>query len=141
MTFETTRLYPHTPDTVFAAFSTPERLARWWGPAGFRNTFTRCDFVPGGRWIFTMHGPDGADYPNASTFAEIDAPHRLVIRHDCPPFFTLTVTLTAEAGQTRLTWEQAFDDDALAEKIRPIVEPSNEQNLDRLAAELQGPAA
>ena len=47
------------------AFSDPVRLARWWGPAGFTNTFTICEFKPGGQWSFTMHGPDGTNYPNA----------------------------------------------------------------------------
>ncbi|WP_435016549.1 hypothetical protein TA3x_004118 [Tundrisphaera sp. TA3] len=39
---------------------------------------------------------------------------------------------------TLLTWDQAFVDDAVAQAIRHIVEPANEQNLDRLDSVLQG---
>ena len=34
-------------------------------------------------------------------------------------------------------WTQVFDDPAVAKTVRPIVEPANEQNLDRLAAAVQ----
>jgi uncharacterized protein YndB with AHSA1/START domain len=35
------------------------------------NTFHTFEFRPGGSWIFTMHGPDSADYANQSEFVEI----------------------------------------------------------------------
>ncbi len=41
-TFETTRDIPATAADVFAAMTDPERLARWWGPAGLTNTFSPC---------------------------------------------------------------------------------------------------
>jgi uncharacterized protein YndB with AHSA1/START domain len=121
---------------VFAAFESPTRLARWWGPAGFRNTFKTCDFKPGGAWEFTMHGPDGSDYPNLSRFAEIEPERRVVIDHLNEPHFRLTVQLAATSTGTRVLWTQVFEDAAVAAAVRHIVEPSNEQNLDRLAAEV-----
>jgi len=136
-TLQTTREFPQAPAEIFKAFAAPERLARWWGPAGFRNSFELCEFKPGGLWRFTMHGPDGADYPNESHFAEIVPDQKVVIRHACVPFFTLSITLAPSATGTRLLWSQAFDDAAVAEALRHIVVPANEQNLDRLAAELQ----
>jgi len=33
---------------------------------------------PGGVWRLTMHGPDGADYPNESVFTEVVKPQRIV---------------------------------------------------------------
>lgn len=48
-TFNTSREIPATAEQVFAAISDPERLARWWGPAGFTNTFKVCEFKKGGR--------------------------------------------------------------------------------------------
>ncbi|WP_155898004.1 SRPBCC family protein [Allocoleopsis franciscana] len=38
-TFKTSREIPATMEQVFAAISDSERLARWWEPAGFTNTF------------------------------------------------------------------------------------------------------
>jgi hypothetical protein len=36
-----------------------------------------------------------------------------------------------------VTWDQTFEDAAIATALRPIVEPANEQNLDRWAEALQ----
>lgn len=135
-TFKTARTFHATADLVFAALQDPVRLARWWGPDGFRNTFDTCDIQPGGQWSFTMHGPDGASYPNVSTFVAVEPPHRMVIRHENVPRFLLTITLTAVDAGTLVTWEQVFADTNFASAVRHIVEPANEQNLDRWAAEL-----
>jgi len=51
------------------------------------------------------------------------------------------VTLEAERGGTRRTWAQAFDEARVLQSIRRIVVPSNEENLDRLEAELARGAA
>jgi hypothetical protein len=45
--------------------------------------------------------------------------------------------LEGTSAGTLVTWEQVFDDPAVANAIRHIVEPANEQNLDRLTAEVQ----
>ena len=136
-TFRTSRELPFPAAAVFGAIRDPQRLARWWGPAGFTNSFQTFEFVPGGRWVFTMHGPDGTNYPNESEFVEI-VPGALVrIRHVSPPEFVLSIGLQPLGNdRTLVNWEQAFADAQVAERVRHIVEPSNEQNLDRLTAEL-----
>ena len=135
-TFHASQEISATPAAVFAAFEDPARLARWWGPEGFRNTFTVCEFKPGGQWTFTMHGPDGTNYPNEAVFAEIEPDRKVVIDHSCQPLFRLTVELLPSAIGTRVTWAQAFADPVVAEAVRHIVEPANRQNLARLAAEV-----
>ena len=134
-TFNTSRDIPASPEQVFAAFE-PERLARWWGPAGFTNTFNACEFRTGGHWSFTMHGPDGTSYPNENLFAEVDAPGRVVIQHVSEPKFRLTIGLAPSAAGTLVSWSQAFESPEVASRIEHIVVPSNEQNLDRLSAEV-----
>jgi uncharacterized protein YndB with AHSA1/START domain len=133
-TFRTDRLLPYRPDAIFEAFARPDLLARWWGPDGFTNTFELFEFVPGGRWKFVMHGPNNAQFQNESLFRELDAPSRMVIQHLSKPHYVLTVTLAAQADGTLITWNQEFEDPSVAARIRHIVEPANEQNLDRLAA-------
>lgn len=132
----TERTLPYAPEAVYAAFASGPKLASWWGPEGFTNTFEVFDFVEGGRWVFTMHGPDGKDYANTSFFAALQPATLVVIRHDCPPLFTLTVRLTPVDGGTRLSWEQAFDDAATAQAVKARVGPANEQNIDRLTLAL-----
>lgn len=135
-TFSHTSVIPASPVAVFAAFAAPERLARWWGPDGFRNSFEVCEFRSGGAWRFTMHGPDGTDYPNVAEFVEVVPGQRVVIQHVNAPRFTLTVELRPEGEGTRVHWTQVFEDAAVALAVRHIVVPANEQNLQRLAAEL-----
>lgn len=124
------------PERVFRAFSEPHRLARWWGPKGFSSTFDVFDFRPGGTWRFVMHGPDGIDYSNESVFLEV-APERVVIEHlGGLHHFLLTVTLTPEENGTRVGWRQVFDTVEHRERVAPVVLQANEQNLDRLEAEV-----
>ncbi len=132
----TSRVFKHSPERIFSAFADPARLARWWGPAGFTNSFHVFEFKPGGPWVFTMHGPNGTDYPNECVFREIE-PNRIVIEHTGEPHFLLELAFNAKDGGTELTWSQQFDSPEVAERVRPICEPANEQNLDRLAAVLE----
>ena len=138
MVFRSHRVLPHTPEQVFTAFATPELLARWWGPDGFTNTFEVFEFRAGGRWKYVMHGPKNAQFQNESVFLEVDAPSTVVIKHVCKPYYVLRVTLEACPGGTAIDWAQEFEDPAVAERIRHIVEPANEQNLNRLEAVLAG---
>ena len=86
-TFSNSRVLAATPEDVFAAMADPQRLARWWGPAGFSNEFEVCEFHEGGRWVFTMVGPDGTRYPNESVFVRIEPGHLLVVDTRCSLFF------------------------------------------------------
>jgi len=135
-TFSTSREIPATVKEVFAAISDPERLARWWGPAGFTNTFAVFEFRNGGRWSFVMHGPNDNDYPNESVFAEIESPGKVVVQHVSEPKFRLTITLAPSATGTVVSWAQAFESGEVARRVEQIVVPANEQNLDRLSAEV-----
>ena len=65
--FRSSRTISAAPEAVFAAVENPTRLARWWGPNGFSNTFHPFEFRDGGSWLFTMHGPDGQDHPKRSS--------------------------------------------------------------------------
>ena len=131
-TFRTSRTLLYPPDTIYSAFETPDLLAVWWGPDGFANTFELFEFQVGGQWRFIMHGPDGKDYPNQNVFQALEPGRKIVIRHDCTPYFTLTIALAAVAEGTELTWEQIFDDPDTALAVKQVVVRANEQNLDRL---------
>ena len=134
----TERVLSANPQKVFAAFKQPDRLAQWWGPKDFTNTFEQFEFKPGGRWVFVMHGPNGANYPNESVFLEIQPDTRIVIEHVVKPWYKLTVRLTARGDQTHLAWVQEFESPEVAARMRPLCEPANEQNLDRLESLLAG---
>ena len=128
------RVFDAPRERVFAALRDPARLARWWGPDGFSSTFETFEFFPGGRWVFTMHGPDGRNYPNESVFIDVTAPERIRFRHLSGHEFDMLITLTDENGRTRVDWRQRFGSADELNRVAAIVRPANEQNLDRWEA-------
>lgn len=136
MALSTSREIPAAQAEIFDAMSRPERLARWWGPDGFTNTFNVCEIRAEGRWSFVMRGPDGSNYPNESVFEVVEPPRKMVIHHVSGPKYRLTITLSPSPAGTLVTWSQAFENPKAASGLEHIIVPANEQNLDRLTAEV-----
>ena len=111
-----TRLLDAPRELAFSAWTDPEKVVKWWGPNGFTITIDRMDVRPGGVWKYTMHGPDGVDYPNKTVYEEISPPERLVYSHsggDPVPGeravqFRSTVTFVQQGGQTKITLQMVF---------------------------------
>ncbi len=143
-----TRVFDAPRELVFRAWTEPEHLVHWLGPKGFTNTTLFIDVRPGGMWRFTMHGPDGTDYPNRIVFGEIVPPERLVYTHDdddrgAASAFQVTVTLVEQGAQTLLTSRMVFPTAAALEHVVTkyhAIEGAH-QNMDRLAAYLVQMAA
>jgi uncharacterized protein YndB with AHSA1/START domain len=128
---------------VFAAYSDQTHLPRWWGPNGFSITTRSFEFRPGGVWNFTMHGPDGTDYPNWIRYLEITPPERIVLLHgsapDDPAAFTSTVTIEDRGEQSAVTLRSVFKTraqrDEVVERYKAI--EGAEQTLSRLAIHIE----
>ncbi len=100
-------------ELVWQAYTDPRHLPHWWGPDGFTNTVHEIDVRPGGMWRFTMHGPDGTDWPNRITYHEVVAPERLEYAHgedvdDDPGAFQVTIRFEDLGGRTRVTQRMLF---------------------------------
>jgi len=132
----TTRKFATSREELFDAWTDPARLARWWGPRGFTNTFETFDLRPGGEWRFVMHGPDGTDYRNRSIFAEISAPDRIVFDHVSGHKFRVVATFETEGDGTRLTFRMIFDSAEECARVSQFAIAANEENFDRLETEL-----
>lgn len=130
-------LVPATPSEVFAAMRDPDRVARWWGPAGFTNTIHQFEFKPGGTWRLTMRGPDGTDYPNESRFTRIVTNQLFEIEHLTGHHFLLTIELVPMDAGTEARWRQTFDTVKEFQRIAEFVASANAQNLKRLATEVE----
>ena len=65
---------------VFRAWTDPELLARWWGPAGFSTAGCTVDARPGGSFSLVMLAPNGLELPVAGAFEAVVEPERLVYR-------------------------------------------------------------
>jgi len=72
LTLEMTRSLPALPSVVFAAFSDPGELAKWWGPEGF--TVGSLDFDPrvGRTYRIEMQPPGGDPFYLTGEFREVD---------------------------------------------------------------------
>jgi uncharacterized protein YndB with AHSA1/START domain len=102
---------------VWEIWSSVRHLHEWFGPTGFTTTTQEFAFVPGGVWRFTMHGPDGTDYPNRIVFRTIEPTTRIVYENswdlpDAPLDFTVVVTFATEGEGTRLILHMTFANDA-----------------------------
>jgi uncharacterized protein YndB with AHSA1/START domain len=118
-----TRIVNAPRERVWEAWTNPDQVAKWWGPKGFTTTIETMDVRPGGVWRHTMHGPDGTDYPNRSTFLEVVRPERIVMAHGGEKKggpsvqFEATWTFEALGNQTRVTIRQVFATAAERERV------------------------
>lgn len=132
------RVFKASPETVFRAWTEPELLAKWWGPAGFTNTFYEFDPRPGGKWRFTMHGPEKGNYQNEVTFLHVDKPHLIAWDRISQPLFRVVTTFDrTEEGDTHLVFRMQFATARECDKIRGFAPDKNEENFDKLELVLQ----
>jgi uncharacterized protein YndB with AHSA1/START domain len=108
------REFAAPPSAVFAAYADAEAFKRWFGPDGYSITIIAKEFRVGGLLRFTMHGPDGTDYPSRMQYREIVPAARIAYRHgsdidDDPNAFEVVVTFAAlGADCTLLTMHSTF---------------------------------
>ncbi len=113
------RVFDAPRDLVFDAWTHPDHIAEWWGPAGFENTRVDVDLSVGGAFRILMRAPDASVHECAGVFLEIVRPERLVYEGDAaagdacgaglPPKARVTVTFEELAdGATRLTIDTRF---------------------------------
>ncbi|CAN5325008.1 hypothetical protein BH11PSE11_BH11PSE11_29000 [soil metagenome] len=133
-----TRVYDAPVTAVWDAWTDPKQAAQWWGPRGFTITTHSKDLRVGGNWVYTMHGPDGIDYPNATHYLEVEKHARLVYDHgasdDRPPLFRVTVTFSESAGKTTMDMRMALATPEAAEETRKFIKKAGgNATWDRLA--------
>lgn len=133
-----TRVYDAPVKAVWDAWTDEKQVGQWWGPRGFTITTHSKDLRPGGQWIYTMHGPDGVDYPNMTTYYEVEPCARLVYDHGAndkqPALFRVTALFSENAGKTTLSMTMAFASaEAAIEAQKFIKKAGGESTWDRLA--------
>lgn len=133
-----TRIYDAPVKMVWEAWTDPKQAAKWWGPRGFTITTHSHDFRAGGTWKYTMHGPDGTDFPNTTKYLEVEKYSRMVYDHggneDRPPMFRVTVEFSETAGKTKMEMTMALPTAEAANSTKKFIKQAGgDATWDRLA--------
>jgi uncharacterized protein YndB with AHSA1/START domain len=137
------RIYDATVAQVWAAWTDLAQVAQWWGPRGFTITTHGKELRPGGFWEYTMHGPDGTDWPNFTRYHEVEPHARLVYDHgassaDAEPRFRVTATFRDVGGKTELDMCMTLASPEAAQQTREFIKAAGGNSTwDRLAEYLE----
>ena len=107
-------------EKVFAAWTDPEKIIHWFGPAETASGSVRADMDVrvGGRFRISFKGQDGEYHEVSGTYREVVPSERLVFSwawHSTPERESLiTITLKPDGNATMLTLhhERFFDEKA-----------------------------
>jgi len=73
------RIFDAPRERVFAAYTDPELIARWWGPRGTSTSVEQMDVRAGGVWRFVIRNDsDGEQSAFKGVYREVVAPERIV---------------------------------------------------------------
>lgn len=109
---EIDRHFDAPPAAVFAAWTTPQHFARWFGGKDVQVPMDSLDFVaePGRTWTAQMVLPDGNTIDWTGDFLEVAPDERLVLtmtdQPSGPGQAKIIVELTAIPGGTRMHFTQ-----------------------------------
>lgn len=71
------RLIPMQPEALFAMWTEPAQLVKWWVPEGYEPSVDSLDTRPGGHWRVSMRRSDGGTITTSGVYRIVDPPHRL----------------------------------------------------------------
>lgn len=138
-----TRIYDAPVKAVWDAWTDPKQVAMWWGPRGFTLTTHSKDLKVDGHWNYTMHGPDGTDYPNITKYFEVETHKKLVYDHGANetqgPLFRVTVVFTElSKNKTKMDMTMALPTAEAAKDTKKFIKgASGDSTWDRLAEYLE----
>ena len=66
------------PNLVWAAWTTPEYVKKWFTPAPWQTVDCEIDLRPGGIFRTVMRSPEGQDFPNVGCYLEVIENEKLV---------------------------------------------------------------
>jgi uncharacterized protein YndB with AHSA1/START domain len=109
-----TRVFDAPARLLFAAFSKPEHLLKWFGPGDYPLSLCEVDFRVGGRFRFAMTGPSGVEEtPFGGEYREIVPNREIVFDNgflaEGAGRMVVTVTFEETGGRTKLTVQTVFD--------------------------------
>lgn len=144
------RTFPAARNKVWAAWTTPELFAKWWGPRGWETEVKHMDFNEGGYLLYVMKCLDpeqkewyGQTSSGKSIYSHIDAENSFTYTDEFTdedgnvtpdmPVMEINVQFTEEDGQTRVVSTTTFaTPEALEQVIATGMKEGLTQTWDRL---------
>jgi uncharacterized protein YndB with AHSA1/START domain len=71
------RLIPLSPEALFALWTQPAHLVRWWAPEGYEPLVDSLDTRPGGIWRVALRRPDDSVLATSGVYRIVEPPRRL----------------------------------------------------------------
>ena len=140
----TSRTFPAPREAVFKAWSSAERVKRWFCPAFFTVPEAKVEMRVGGPFEVCMRAPDGTDFWTRGVFAEVTPVERLELDLHATDasgrilFYAYTeVDFVEVQGGTRMDVVQTYA--LLTPEAATMVQGAQvgwSQTLDRLAVEV-----
>ena len=115
-TLRLSRLYQAPRELVYKAWTEPERMLRWFGPAGAQTLEAESDPRVGGRYRVLMRTSDGLEHEVTGVYRDVILHEKLVFtwtwRSRPERESLVTVRFTSEGTATRLDFkhEHFFDE-------------------------------
>jgi len=76
-----TRKFAAPVERLWKAWTTPELVKQWWGPANYSCPEAKMDVREGGKSILAMKGPDGKVQYSGGTYEEV-IPNKKIVSTD-----------------------------------------------------------
>lgn len=144
------RVFTAPKSKVWAAWTTPELFAKWWGPRGWRTTVKHMDFTEGGYLLYGMKCEDpaqtdwyGKESWGKSEYTHIDAENSFAytdyftdengVAAPSMPSMDIRIEFHEEDGATRVVSTTKFATaEALQQTIAMGMKEGLTQTWDRL---------
>lgn len=130
----------HAPrELVFRAYTDPQMIPHWWGPAQYTTIVEKMDVRPGGVWGYLQKDAGGNEFAFNGEYLEVVPPSKLVSTFEFEPMAGHgsidTATFENDNGGTLLTMHSPFqsveDRDGM---LGSGMEDGLRETLDRLEA-------
>lgn len=100
------RVFRAPRELLWEVFTSPEHLARWWGPKGCATTIYEMDLSPGGVWYYGIRAPNGDEHQVRAIYEEVIRPERIVYSQTFVNTGDKNKTALARAGRVTVTFEE-----------------------------------
>lgn len=114
-------------DTVWAAWTEADKLCQWWAPKPYACVIAALDFRSGGRWSYSMQGPEGDRHYCFFDYEEV-RPKTFYSGRDafCDEQGNINTALPS------MHWELNFRDQGQSTSVRILIHFKTEEDLDAI---------